>query len=341
VGIDTTALVALCDSVGVATACGPPLGWVTERLPGWQRHVEPDGFAFYRALGAELADVRVVYLSHIDEVGAWVGPRADGDGSFLAAPFGLTPASLAGADLVAQDYLDETGATTRPARAEVRMQRGPRARGLRWLGRRVHHHFASMVADQLVVHAEHLGPFEAVCTFRGEGLVDGDYVVAKAIDPRSTVFAMTEAAGRIERADTACLFYMAEECSTSSVRKAARFLQDRLPSLRLIVSGDSVEIGSVIPSAPESTAVMRLREKTDFIDPNIALRLRDRLRGDGMELPVVADSRASKTHFVSWVAPTVSMGIPARGQHTPRTRVHLAAIEHAIEVLTRIPSLLG
>ncbi len=128
--------------------------------------------------------------------------------------------------------------------------------------------------------------------------------------------------------------------SPCGAQKAARYLHDQFPALRLLVSCDTVEEASVIPWPGMERCVLRLRERCGYVDPAVGLRLADALGQGGIEAPLGSDCRSSKADLFSWVAPTVSLGLPVRGSHTASGRVSLRALEHAVAILSATPELI-
>ncbi len=329
------ALFDLCGRVGVGTACGHPLAWVSERLSGWARRDEPDGYALFTPPGAAPDDLRVMYVSHIDEPGGYVGPAVGEDGAHAATLFGLSAEQVGGKPLQALDYLDSDGSSARPCTAEARRGKGPKSALFRFLGRRVHPRLGGPSGDRLLVRGEGLRPFGTVFTFASEARLEGEEIVAKALDPRVAVFAAVEALRRMERNDVGLLCFLAEETSVCPARKADRCLA-ALTGLRLVVTCDAVEAGGLVPPVSDR-CVLRMMEKGDLMDPSVALRLRDALADDGPAPELAADSRASKTHLLASAHPTVSIGVPCHGIHRPDTRVKVETVRHAVEVLARAP----
>lgn len=334
--IDIEALAPLCAAVGVATACGPVVAWLRQRLAGWQAHLEDDGFLFVQPPGARRDQVRVLYVCHLDEVGGLVGPPAEG-GAHYAAPIGVGVRLLAASRLVAMDYLDATGETTRPCTASVRRGRGLRAGLWRRVGR-IHPSLAGRSGDALLLEGEALESLATVFTFAGSATLAGDTVVGKALDPRLAVYAVCEALLRDADPRVAGLFFLAEESSTCSARKAARFARESLPSLELLVSCDATEAGSVQPCRGDHP-VLRICEKSDLMDPHLTLRTHRDLDRLGVAHDLVADAAASKTHWFSWTGPTLSLGIPCRGIHTPEARAAITAVTGMTDVLLALRDL--
>jgi len=336
--MDTAALRDLCDLVCVATAYGPALRWLEVRLHGWTFRTFEDACIVALPAGSTMADIRILYAAHVDEVGGMVGAPAP-RGGFLARGCGsVAPELLAQRPLVAMDYLDEDGGSCRPCRVEVRPGRSLLRPAWRTLARRVHPRFATLTGDVVIVDGDSLVPYSTVFTFQGGAQVEDEALVGKALDARTAVFAVVEAARALGRSDVGLLFY-SEEGSNVSVHRAGIVVNTCFPGLELLANCDAVDPASLSCGDPTG-CVLRLSEGGDLISPHSTLELQARLRSQDIAIELTFDAARSKTRDLTSLAPTLSLGIPCEHIHTDEGRCSLGAIESTVQALLALPSLL-
>ena len=335
--MDTAALCELCDLVCVAIAYGPVLRWLEGRLGGWTFRVFDDASIVALPAGSTMADIRIVYAAHVDELGGMVGAPAP-RGAFLARACGsVSPELLAQRPLVAMDYLDEDGSSCRPCSVKVRRGRGVLRPLWSSLARRVHPRFAALTGDVVVVDGDSLVPYSTVFTFQGGARVEDEVLVGKALDARTAVFAVVKAARELGHSDVGLLLY-SEEGSNVSVHRAGIIVNTCFPGLELLANCDAVDPASLSCGDPAG-CVVRLSEGGDLISPHAAFRLHAGLRALGVPIELTFDANGSKTRELTSLTPTLSLGIPCEHIHTDRGSCRLAAIAAARETLLAIPSL--
>ncbi len=309
--LDEKALLELCDLVSVATACGPAVGWVERRLSGWQFDRVEDGCLLARAPGARDADVRVLYVAHVDEIGGMVlHERPDG---WATRTIGVAPARLAGCALVAMDYLDETGASLRPAEGLV-------------------------VDDELVLRAEGLSPLGAVFTYAERARIEDGWIHGKAIDPRLTAFAVVEAARQLASPAVAAMVVFAEECSMHAAKKGAHLVSRRLPNVELVANADVPGLAN-LTGCPLDRCALRVAEGGSLIDPHFGLRLHRALTERGLRIALAHARSGSQTPLFIPLAHAISLALPAAEAHVTPTHASLGALRDLIDVLLALPEL--
>src|SRR5438874_1215521 len=164
--MDTAALRAWCELPSVATACGPAAAFVRACLPGWSLVDVTDGGLIATAPGAAAADVRLLFVVHVDEIGGLVG-QSLGRESYAARCWGAPPPVFTG-PLQAMRYDSEAPA-------------GTPCEGATSLG-------------AFVLRGAVLEPWMTYFTFREPAVIEGGNLLAKAIDPRATAWAALQAA---------------------------------------------------------------------------------------------------------------------------------------------------
>jgi len=203
-------LKALSEVPSVATACGPVTGVLRRLLPGYDFLDVPDGFFLAYPTGSALEELRVLYVTHVDEIGGWV-LMPEGDGRFGAWLIGNRPEAFAGTPLQAFRYDAVDAGAAIPCVGEVTEKQLAS--------------FPERGGDEarLLLRGDGLEPFTMFWTFREELRVEGDRISGKALDPRVTVYCAVAAARRLGRRDLGLLFCYAEECSRGPAQKASVF----------------------------------------------------------------------------------------------------------------------
>src|SRR5205823_7981358 len=127
-----------------------------------------DGGLVARPRGTATADVRLLFVTHVDEVSGFVlFPRGGGYGARL---IGNRAEVFAGTPLQAFRYDAVTADAAVPCRGRVDE------------------------AGELILEGEGLEPLSMLWTFCEPFRVEGDVISGKALDPRVTVYCAVEAA---------------------------------------------------------------------------------------------------------------------------------------------------
>jgi len=311
-------LKALAEAPGVATACGPVTTVLRRLLTGWAFREVPDGFFLATPAGTGLGALRLLYVTHVDEVGGWV-LFPDEEGRFGTGLIGNRPEAFAGHALQAFRYDAQDAGETIPCIGEV-------------------------VGDRLVLRgvdgegAPPLQPLRMFWTFREELRVEGDCISGKALDPRVTVYCAVAAARRLARPDAGLLFCYAEECSRGPAEKAAEFCRRSLPALEVVVNADVPGLQNIAGVAPDEAAIRPL-EGRGLIDPVFSLSLYERLRERGVEVQLAAAASSSETTTFVPLARAVSVALPSVGVHQARVDMSVRGMHRCIALLEAIGEL--
>jgi putative aminopeptidase FrvX len=327
-------LKALSEAPSVATACGPVMTVLRGLLPGFEFLEVPDGFSLARPTGTALADLRLLYSTHVDEIGGWVLPPVP-DGRFATRLIGNRPEAFAGTPLQAfrHDAVDGsapipcTGEAVVPGGMAGSLSASERAGG-------------GVAGEELLLRGEGLEPLTMLWTFREELRVEGDEISGKALDPRVTVYCAVAAARRLQRRDFGLLFCYAEECSRGPAEKAAEFCRRSLPALEFVVNADVPGLQNIAGVAPNEVAIRPL-EGRNPIDPSFSIALYERLRASGVEVVLGASASGSQTSTFVPLARTVSVALPSVGVHQARVTMSVRGMHRCIELLTAIGERLG
>ncbi len=311
--MDIKGLCEFCNIVSVATACGPAVKWVKEKLGEWSFHTEEDGFLLAFPPGEKSEDIKILYVAHVDEIGGIIIHPHPLNGNFKTRVIGALPEVFANRPLLAMDYLDEDGSTIRPCRGKI-------------------------FRHELVVEGKGLQPFKTVFTFNEKAEVKGDYIYGKAIDPRVTAFAVVETLAQVNRPGVALMLIFAEECSLSAGQKGAYFANLHLSSLSLVVNCDVPGLENV-QGGEINRCIMRLYEGKGLIDPHFGIRLYDELVKKGSNLLLTSTLTGSQTPIFIPQCHAISLAVPAEEAHVARTGASLSALKSLMDILTVIPDL--
>jgi putative aminopeptidase FrvX len=309
--LDWQFLQRLSDTPSVATACRPIVTEVRRWL-GPRAHTElcPDSYLLVTPPAARLGDIRVLFVAHMDEIGGIaLGPY--GGGAYHTRHWGCNQERYAGAALQAMDYLAEDVAGAFPIEA-------------------------ALVGDEeepsLIVRGGGIRPYRTAWTFRETARVDGDVIEGKALDPRATLFAVLTAMLEADDPAVGVLLVMAEECAMDMARKAVALLQREAHSLKLIINADVPDRANLWDADLEAPAI-RIVEGRNLVDPEIGIRMAERMVQDGVVCHLTAARSGSQTPLFSPLAPTVSVALPGDGIHTARSRMRLKGIERCVHLL--------
>ncbi len=313
--INTEKLCEFCDLISVGTACGPAVKWAEERLNSWTSHMVEDGFLLLLPPGSTMEQIRILYVSHIDEIGGIVmSPGASGK-TFNTRIIGTAPRAFSERPLIAMDYLDNDGTSLRDCNGIIS-------------------------GGDLLLHGKDLQPFRTVFTFKEKASIYGEWIEGKAIDPRVTAFGVIEAASMIKRSDIAVMLVFAEECSMFAAKKGAYFANNRLKSLSLMVNCDVPGFNNVEGGHIEH-CIMRLYEGKNLIDPSFGINMYEKLVKSGCNLSMGASLTGSQTSLFIPLCHTISLAVPAEEAHVARTRASLRALNELINVLVTIAEVFG
>jgi putative aminopeptidase FrvX len=308
--IDHAALTELCDLVSVATACSQAVNWVRRRLPGWETHLVDDGFLLAMPPGARPEGVRVLFVSHVDEIGGYVlGPHPSG--GHRATPIGVPLQALSGRFLQCFDWLDVDGSSVRPIEARVE-------------------------DDTLLVFGKRLQSYATAFTYLEPTRIEGEWIIGKALDPRLTAYAVTEAARRLADPEVAVMLVFAEECSIHAAEKGAAYARRRMGGLRLVVNCDVPGLAN-IEGWPLEQCGIRITEGGRLMDPSSALRVHGELVDRGIPIALGASRTGSQTPLFIPQCRAISLALPAEEAHVTPTRAYLPALETLIRALEAIP----
>ena len=314
--IDHDFLKALTEVPSVGTACGPCISLLAERFgAGYAQTLVPDGFCLFQKAEAQLSDLQVIFIAHMDEIGGCIyGARTEAQGSGYNARFwGNKPHIFADARLQAFDYLAETSDTF-PVQGEV---------------------VTEDEDERLVMRGEGICPYRTVWTFQEETTFDGDVIEGKALDPRVTLYSVVEAVRALDSPHIGAMLVMAEECAMDVAKKGVTFLQKYAPDLRLIANADVPYIKNIGDGQLDLPAI-RVFEGRNFIDPSFGIRVTDILQAQGVELHLSAARSGSQTLLFTPLAPTLSIALPSDGVHLPRVKMSLRGTERCTQLLTAI-----
>ncbi len=312
--LDYDFIKALTEVPSVGTACQPIVNLLIERFgEGWQHTFVEDGFCLFQKAGATPVELRAVFVAHLDEVGGCVyGVREEG--GYHARVWGNQPQIFADAALQGFDYLAESAAEAFPVEGQVVLQGAE---------------------ERLAIFGERVRPYRTGWTFKEETVFDGDFVEGKALDPRITVYAVTEAVRALSDARIGVVFVMAEECAMDVAQKAVEFLRRNAPHLELIANADVPGIANIGDGRLEMPAI-RVFEGTNFIDPAFGIRMAETLSAQGVELHLSAAKSGSQTRLFTPLAPTLSIALPSDKVHVPRYRMSLTGTARCVTLLQAI-----
>jgi len=333
--IDIEFLKQLTEVPSVGTACGPVLNLLANRFgEGYARVAVSDGFCLFHRAGAQLAGVTTVFVAHVDEIGGCVyGPRADG--GFQARYWGNRPSIFAYAELQAFDYLAQCAEEAFPVTAEIVTVDTPVQVVMPGNSPRAYEIVSYAEEKRLVMHGPSIRPYRTAWTFRQETSIDGDTIDGKALDPRVTVYAVSEAVRMLDDPRVAALFVMAEECAMDVAQKAVTYLQRFAPKLSLIVNADVPSIDNIGEGRLDLPAI-RIFEGRNFIDPAFGIRTADLLAEQKIEFHLSAARSGSQTLLFTPLASTLSIALPSKGVHLPRVQMSLLGTERCITLLHAI-----
>jgi putative aminopeptidase FrvX len=305
-------LKALSEVPGVATACGPVATCLRALLPGYILDEVPDGGLVALPRGVEAASVRLLFVTHVDEIGGFVMfPEDGGHGARL---IGNRAEAFADTPLQAFRYDAVDAGSAVPCRGRVNEE------------------------GRLILEGDGLEPLTMLWTFREPFRAEGDVISGKALDPRVTVYCAVEATRRLGRDDAALLFCYAEECSRTPAAKLVEHLRRHMPAVQTIVNADVPGLNNIVGVALDEVAI-RPFEGADLVDPCFSLSLYERLRDRGVEVRLGVAASRSQTGVFCPLARTVSVALPSRGVHQARVEMSLTGVERCVRLLQAIGEL--
>ncbi len=286
------------------------MNWVLDRLPDWETRLVDDGFLLVMPPDTTPAQVRVLFVSHVDEIGGYVlGPHPSG--GHCAMAIGAPPEAYAGRFLQCMDTLGVRGDSVRALEA--------------W-----------MEGESLIVDGERLQSYGTVFTYAERAHVEGDWVIGKALDPRLTLYAVVEAARTLADPEVAVMLVFAEECSIHAAEKGAAYASRHMSGLRLVVNCDVPGLAS-IEGWPLTQCGVRIAERGRLIDPHTSLRVHAELVERGIPIGLGASRTGSQTPLFIPHCRAISLALPAEEAHVTPTRAYLPALETLIWALQAIP----
>ncbi len=325
----------LTEIPSVGTACGPVLNLLSDRFgAAYDRIDASDGFCLFHKAGAPIDQITTIFVAHVDEIGGCIyGPRAEG--GYHARYWGNRPGIYAYNDLQGFDYLAQNGTEAFPVEAEIVSVEGPVQIVMPGNSGRAYEIVSYAEEKRLTLHGDSIRPYRTAWTFRQETTFDGDTIDGKALDPRVTVYAVSEAVQKLDDPRVAALFVMAEECAIDVAQKAVAYLQRHAPALSLIVNADVPSIDNIGEGRLDMPAI-RIFEGRNFIDPAFGIRTSDLLEKQKVEFHLSAARSGSQTLLFTPLAPTLSIALPSKGVHLPRVKMSLAGTERCIVLLRAI-----
>lgn len=333
--IDKEFLKAFTEAPSVGTACGPVNRLLSERLgAAYTRTEQFDGFCLFQKADYTPDDLRVVLITHVDEVGGVVyGPRSSG--GYTTRYWGNHPevfseSSLQGFDYLATDASEAFEVTGQIVTGDPAMQRVMPGYS--------HRAFEKVEFEQehrLILHGERIRPYRTAWTFRQETEFEGDWITGKALDPRVTAYAALDTLQTLNDGRVGALFVQAEECAMDVARKAVTFLQRNAPHLALIVNADVPGVDNIDDGDPETPAI-RIFEGRNFIDPTSGIRVYDSLRAANVVVNLTVSRSGSQTLLFTPLAPTLSVALPSLGIHVANYRMSLLGTQRCCDLLRAI-----
>jgi putative aminopeptidase FrvX len=302
------------ETPSVGTACLPVLNVFAEQLgPGFTCTYVADGFCLFQKHGRDATQLKAVLVAHVDEIGGVTYGKSE-SGGFITRVWGAEPSLFESADLQAYDYLDDGSSSAYQVSARV-----------------------EKIGDEnrLIIFGDRIKPYRTVFTFKTATEFDGDYIIAKAVDPRVTAYCTIEALKRLDNADVGVVLVMAEECAMDVARKAVTYLARHSADLRLVVNAD-VPLVSNLGDGRLDTPAIRIFEGRNFIDPSFGIKIADRMTAAGVVSHLSAARSGSQTILFTPLAPTISVALPGEEIHTPKGRMSLTGISRCIDLLTAI-----
>jgi putative aminopeptidase FrvX len=188
---------------------------------------------------------------------------------------------------------------------------------------------------RLALYGAGIRPYRTVFTFQQETRFDDEYIYAKAVDPRVTLYAVCDAVRRMDNPHVGALLVMAEECAMDVARKAVTFLQRRAPKLDLIVNADVPGLAN-LGDADLDLPAIRVFEGHNFIDPSFGIRVATRLMDDGVAVHLSAARSGSQTILFAPLAPTLSLALPGENIHAREGRMSLLGTRRCVDLLMEI-----
>jgi putative aminopeptidase FrvX len=306
---------AATETSSVGTACLPILNVYAHHLgPSFTCTYVADGFCLFQKHGRDATQLKAVLVAHVDEIGGVTYGRS-ASGGFATRIWGAEPELYAGASLQAYDYLDDGSSSPYSISSKVEVVDGD--------------------VPRLVVFGDRILPYRTVFTFDSKTDFDGDFIYAKAVDPRATACCVVEALRQLDNADVAVVLVMAEECAMDVSRKAVNYLARFSPDLRLVINADVPNVNN-LGDGRLDTPAFRIFEGRNFVDPTFGIRLSDHLIASGVSVQLSSSRSQSQTSLFAPLAPTLSIALPGEEIHTARGKMSLTGIHRCVDLLTAI-----
>ena len=313
--IDVSKLCEWCSLPSVGTACSRAAAYLRGELSGWQVDEITDGGLIATVPGATNTEVRLLLVTHVDEIGGVVGQEIS-PGLHACKHWGAPPSVFAGA-LQAFQY---DSVSVPDALCEGVED-------------------TSGIEPRLIIRGSGLTPWHTFFTFDTKARVQDGILYSKAVDPRATSWAALVAAKELNDPRVGLLFCYAEECSMTAAQKAAWVAVKRFPNLQYVVNAD-VPAPSNIEGAGVGDVALRYLEGTRHIDPVFTLRTYESLIRKGSSVKLAAARTGSQTAYFVPYAQCLSVALPADNIHTNCARMPVKAVSDCVKILEDISKLL-
>jgi putative aminopeptidase FrvX len=313
--LDLSKLCEWCTLPSVGTACSRAASFLRTELSNWNLAEITDGGLLATAPGGTDTDVRLLLVTHVDEIGGIVGQEVS-PGLHACKHWGAPPSVFRGG---LQAFWYDSNSVREALCEGIEDTSGDEHR--------------------LLVRGSGLTPWHTFFTFNSKARVKDDDLYSKAIDPRATAWAALLAAKELNDPQIGLLFCYAEECSMTAAQKAAWIAAKRFPNLQYVVNAD-VPAPSNIEGAGVGDVALRYLEGTRHIDPVFTLRTYEALKRQGSSVKLAAARTGSQTAYFVPYAQCLSVALPADNIHTSCARMPVKALGDCVEVLVSIARLL-
>jgi putative aminopeptidase FrvX len=308
---DIAKLCEWCSLPSVGTACARAAAFLRRELQDWNVEEITDGGLFATAPGGTDADVRLLLVTHVDEIGGIVG-REVSSGLHACKHWGAPPSIFGGA---LQGFWYDSDSAQEVLCEGIEATSGDDPR--------------------LLIKGSNLTPWHTFFTFNSKAQIKDEVLHSKAIDPRATAWAALMAAKELSDPRVGLLFCYAEECSMTAAQKTAWVSAKRFPNLQFVVNAD-VPAPTNIEGVGVGDVALRYLEGTRHIDPVFTLRTYEALVRQGSKVKLAAARTGSQTAYFVPYAQCLSVALPADSIHTSCARMPVKAVGDCAEVLVSI-----
>lgn len=299
-------LLRLSDLPGVLSSVALVSAFLQEQLHAYEFTEQPDGFIFAQPKGTPKEAIKLVFTTHLDELGGLVLGKVGGE---EYACWGWPQAfDQQEVQVFPYDATDEQA---------IRYGRAYIAEG------------------QLRLKASGIAPYRYLFTYATKSQIEGDYAVGKAFDPRAAVYCLMALARKLARPDVGFLFVYGEESGSYGIRKAVRFLS-QLPSMQLLVNCDVPSLDQIQGAGLEDASLRIVELQREAISPWTTLAMAETLEKKGVEFKLARSQTGSLTPALEMIAPCLSVAINVEGGHQVKGRISLKAVSRCIALLEAI-----